>query len=1009
MKYDAFISYRHLDTDMFVAKRIHRALETSRIPLKIQKETGKKRINRVFRDQEELPIGSDLGNNIEMALAESEYLIVICTPATRESYWVMKEIDTFIATHSREKVLAVLADGEPADSFPPQICCDDFGNAVEPLAADVRGSSKREIQKKIKSESLRLVASILGCDYDNLKQRHKERIIKRYMAIIAGVAALSVAFGIYNAYNLRKISENYQKMLIKESKVLAEKSIDALEAGDRETAGLLAMEGLPVNGKDRPLVSDCIYALEKANNSYDQGVFPVHDKILQHDQNLRSFQVNNNGSRLVSIDDGYGVYWWDLNNGKRILKHNMQTIEGSENYVYAAGENNGHLIVVSRRFLTAFDENENIVYVVDFGDNTCEDAYIDEDNRYAVVAKKASSGGGDLEIYDLSDGTLVQKFEGKGEKEFSVDSAHFSSDHKLLLVNQWEFDSDDPTILNILNIENGVNSEIAVKENYVMDCIFTADDNVAVISVDSGYETSSDPIKIYVQKFDLNTGNEIFCKELEFNETCYNKGDTYYFFSEVTINSRIYQGDKGQEKDLVVSANTNLFILDLDTGETKFKYIASTDIENIVLMDNSDMMMVGTFDGKINNIHSEDGSSSQELSYFTSEEMTYFYAGRGHIISRDLGTPNVVVMSFLPDPGRIDYNVCEDDVYYIVSSPSGRTFIAAVYQGFIDGTWNIHVYDSATGLELANLSYEDISFDHAFYKDEDTIIILRDGMEIYQYSISNGEVEAITFTDEEDPPELVISGDNRHLLYYTDRDYYVVDLMSNTVVYHFTYEDRDYSFYQCELVDDGKKAIGKGHNDELLELNIGSGKWTEFSSDSYVQQYGVSLDGAYIAACYSDGTMRVTSADQDRTIHEFAFNGDDYDTLISFSEDNRLLFMQGVDMLFRVYDLEKGEFIYISDVQMGNISYIKYDKASDAVAISDSKDMYIIDLSDRGLLHYIPSGKSFVPGSNEVICSDDAKVFKFKIRSLDELVDSFNEQFEGAQLTDEQRIKYKLY
>ena len=47
---------------------------------------GKKKIERVFRDQEELPIGSDLADNIKQALAESEFLIIICSPRTPEFY-----------------------------------------------------------------------------------------------------------------------------------------------------------------------------------------------------------------------------------------------------------------------------------------------------------------------------------------------------------------------------------------------------------------------------------------------------------------------------------------------------------------------------------------------------------------------------------------------------------------------------------------------------------------------------------------------------------------------------------------------------------------------------------------------------------------------------------------------------------------------------------------------------------------------------------------------------------
>ncbi|WP_024865672.1 TIR domain-containing protein [Butyrivibrio sp. FCS014] len=1006
MKYDAFVSYRHLERDKFVAKGIHRALETSRIPWKIRKETGKKRINRVFRDQEELPIGSELGSNIELALSESEHLVVICTPQTKESYWVMKEIDTFIAMHGRDNVLAVLAEGEPSESFPPQLLVDDEGNPVEPLAADVRGDSKREISKKIKSESLRLVAAILGCDYDDLKQRHRERIVRRSMAIIAGVAVLSIAFAIYNAYNLQRINENYQKMLVKESKVLAEMSIDALEKGDRQTAGLLAMEGLPVNGKDRPLVSDCIYALERATNSFDRGNLPVHDLILKHDLELRDFKVNNDGSRLVSYDDDFGVYWWDLTTGERILKRNPETIEGSENFVYAVGENDGNMVVVSRKFLTAFDEAGDVVYDVKFGDESCGNAYIDDNNKYAVVVKSSSYADGSLQIYDLTDGSLVRKFDRKGEREFSVESAHFNSDYSLLLVHQWEFDSEDPTTLNVLNLKTGANTEFAVKEETVMDCIFTADNNLAVVSTDRGYELGPDPCPIFVQKFDMNTGEEIFSRELELHRTYYPP----YVFAEVTINSRIYQGDDGEEKDLVVTANSSLYNLDLDTGEIKLKYTAVSDIERITLFDESEMMLVGTFDGNILDVSAKDGSVTQEITYFTSEEMRDYFIGRGHVISRDLSTPNLVVMSVLPDPEGIDYSLYDGNIVnYIAASPSGRTFLANAFEGVIGGSYFVYVFDTESGEELGSFSYDDVSFDHAFYKDEDTIIMLRDDMAICQYTISTGETEDISFLDESDRFDTVVSDDGRYLLYYDLHDYYVVDLASNSVVNHFTDEERKYYFYECALVDDGKRVIGKNTDDEALGLDLESGEWTVYNTDYYVKSFGASRDGKYVAVSCTDGMMRIIDTEENIAVQEFDFYGDEYSSGIRFSEDDRLLFLQGRDMIFRVYDVVKEEYIFISDVQMKEISYVKYDKASNTVAISDHKEMYIIDLDDRGFLHYIPEGRVFIPSSGEVICHDDYNVFKYKVRSMDELVDFFYDQFDVAELTDEQKIRYKIY
>ncbi len=86
-----------------------------------------------------------------------------------------------------DHVLAVLIEGEPAESFPDDMIyrteyvTDEYGNSVpqlvpiEPLAADVRGKNPKEIKKKIEEEIIRLAAPMFGVDYDDLKQRHRER------------------------------------------------------------------------------------------------------------------------------------------------------------------------------------------------------------------------------------------------------------------------------------------------------------------------------------------------------------------------------------------------------------------------------------------------------------------------------------------------------------------------------------------------------------------------------------------------------------------------------------------------------------------------------------------------------------------------------------------------------------------------------------------------------------------------------------------------------------------
>ena len=96
MRYAAFISYRHTDLDMFVASELHKYLETYKPPKAALKNSTRGRIQRVFRDQEELPLVSNLEDPIIEALRESEYLIVICSPRIKESAWCKKEIETFI-------------------------------------------------------------------------------------------------------------------------------------------------------------------------------------------------------------------------------------------------------------------------------------------------------------------------------------------------------------------------------------------------------------------------------------------------------------------------------------------------------------------------------------------------------------------------------------------------------------------------------------------------------------------------------------------------------------------------------------------------------------------------------------------------------------------------------------------------------------------------------------------------------------------------------------------------
>ncbi len=123
LHYDAFISYRHSELDKDVAIGIHRRLENFRLPRNIRTDLSKddRRIKRVFRDQDELPISNNLSDSIEAALRNSDWLILICTPRLPESKWCAREIEIFKKLHGQDHILAILAEGEPEQSFPESI------------------------------------------------------------------------------------------------------------------------------------------------------------------------------------------------------------------------------------------------------------------------------------------------------------------------------------------------------------------------------------------------------------------------------------------------------------------------------------------------------------------------------------------------------------------------------------------------------------------------------------------------------------------------------------------------------------------------------------------------------------------------------------------------------------------------------------------------------------------------------------------------------------------------
>ena len=173
-KYKAFISYSHEDEKW--ATWLHRALERYRVPKHIVSSAGldSDRLTPIFRDREELGSASSLTNEIGEALANSEYLIVICSPTAANSHWVNTEIERYIALGGAERILCLIVDGEPPACFPQSL------QLHEPLAADARRHADGRNEAKLK-----ITSGLLGIGLGELRQREVQRRQRRLLAISA--------------------------------------------------------------------------------------------------------------------------------------------------------------------------------------------------------------------------------------------------------------------------------------------------------------------------------------------------------------------------------------------------------------------------------------------------------------------------------------------------------------------------------------------------------------------------------------------------------------------------------------------------------------------------------------------------------------------------------------------------------------------------------------------------------------------------------------------------------
>ncbi|MCR4792901.1 MAG: TIR domain-containing protein [Lachnospiraceae bacterium] len=320
--YDAFISYRHSELDSFVASNLHKKLESFKLPKSVlsKVKNGKTGIERIFRDVDELPLSDNLSDPITNALNNSDYLITICSPRYPQSKWCLKEIETFLESHPRDHILMVLAEGEPIESFPEILTyeqikvTDENGNErferkdIEPLAADTRGSDKKEIRKAIDITVLKLCAAMFGLNYDDLKQRHREARMRKLMTVFGIAGAFLLCFAIVVTGMLIKIStqsriisSQYSELKDKYADTIADRAAELYGSGRRMDA-IYALRSVLPGDDSEEYNANALRELYTYMGVYGGSADYVPGNVYEMDSEVYDYYVSESGEYILVND-----------------------------------------------------------------------------------------------------------------------------------------------------------------------------------------------------------------------------------------------------------------------------------------------------------------------------------------------------------------------------------------------------------------------------------------------------------------------------------------------------------------------------------------------------------------------------------------------------------------------------------------------------------------------------------------------------------------------------------
>ncbi len=984
MKYDAFISYRHSEADQFVAENLHKKLEAFRLPQSIVRQRGKdckKRIERVFRDRDELPLATNLADPITEALENSEFLIVICSPRLPQSLWCKKEIQTFISMHGREKVLAVLVEGEPDESFPEELLYREreitkedgtveiIKEMVEPLAADVRGTTKKEVLKKMDEELLRLTAAMFQCDYDDLKQRHKEQRMKRMLRISLAASAVFLTFGAISTtmavriHSQKKqiqtqseeivaqkeqIEKQYQETLYNQALSMSEKSLDLLEEGDRLEAMKLASEALgqTSDGTPMPWTAQAQYALTESSYVYQDGTNfePVH--MLKHDANLSVMQVSPNGERLGAVDLYGGASIWNIKNHELLAQFFDSTLYyANEEDIFFLNDN--QILYASENGFDIYDIDKKEVVYTYLGEGYLKNGKADTDQGLFAVTmdsiKKET-----LYIYDAKNYECLISYEVpegstvSNAMNFGQNGEYFAF---ALEPESLEKTNDTTTVILSMDLKTGeISGEFTTK--------YATVDNLRVIdgilyagvsqSVDEAFQEGDMSLNVSLKSVVYAIDLKDMTRKWEYR---HDDGMFYDF--------QIHSADFSRH--MLVAFYDEVHILNMDTGTLEYEFAYGDKVLTTFYYVNSDRFAVITREGEYHYIDATNGMDIVYEGYFEtcSDNLKQILLTENGFVILPYSECNVIYYEIVDAKDK--KSLC-DTVQRInevvVNDMENRAVVASAY----DGTEGVIVLlmDLISGEIIKEISMDTTFVYTGMVGDGAENFYISTGKSMGIYSVQDGSLQTEYPLSQWWYPESISgSTDGQSVILRSGFSYQKVSL-------------EDGSEDSVEIEDENESIIT-----------------TDISNDFMMYAVADKEKNAILLYRIDETSPFVTI----ETVAAFV-------SKIAFTKDNQYLFVSNMDGSAQVYEVASGKLIqeYSS---LGKYFTGIYSLGEAGYFIRLQYDGYMLNQKFE-LIAHIPECAAILPTTGKYIGIEDESLYICPIYSTEELLKQAEEMLEGV-------------